>query len=325
MGLSDTIFFATDHLKCAHGHELREFQTKQLENDLSAYYVIGGQLYRQQDRARRHSVPAPPPAYHRDGRDRILLTEDRVCPASAGELVIYAACHQCDPVLVEAADGPFGHLREVAPWVQHIVRFDGGRLVEIRPDRVESRDDVRRKHPDAIPDDDRLAARYFKRRSEEARSTEQAAAGKLGPPDESPRVQALLERIKARLPQLLEVLATANDHWGHEDGVYRFYHQSFKVYGLQEHSRRMVEALDELGEPSISNEWFRSIVSEGTGKVFSDAHNRNWLAVTRPIVEAFFHARYFLEMACRYGRTLRYAPSTMPSGWAALLHLYGLR
>jgi hypothetical protein len=87
----------------------------------------------------------------------------------------------------------------------------------------------------------------------------------------------------------------------------------------------MVEALDELGDPAIANEWFRSIVSEGTGKVFTDADNRHWLVVTRPIVEAFFHARYFLEMACRYGRTLPYAPSTLPSGWAALLCLYGLR
>jgi hypothetical protein len=52
--------------------------------------------------------------------------------------------------------------------------------------------------------------------------------------------------------------------------------------------------------------------------------NQNWLAVTRPIVEAFFHARFFLEMAVKYGRELDSACS-LPTGWAAFLHLYDLR
>jgi hypothetical protein len=43
------------------------------------------------------------------------------------------------------------------------------------------------------------------------------------------------------------------------------------------------------------------------------------------IVEAFFHARSFLEMAVKYGRDLEYPPKLMPSGGVALLHLYNLR
>ncbi len=54
-------------------------------------------------------------------------------------------------------------------------------------------------------------------------------------------------------------------------------------------------------------------------------HNQRWLNVARPIVEAFFHARYFLEMVCRYVRRLKYPPATMSSGWAAVLYLYDLR
>jgi len=53
--------------------------------------------------------------------------------------------------------------------------------------------------------------------------------------------------------------------------------------------------------------------------------NRRWLEVTRPIVEAFFHAQYFLEMAVRYGRQLKRPPRQLPSGWAAFLYLYDLR
>jgi len=50
-----------------------------------------------------------------------------------------------------------------------------------------------------------------------------------------------------------------------------------------------------------------------------------FLLTTRPILEAFFHARDFLEMAVRYGRRLDAPPRVLPSGWAALLELHGLR
>ena len=73
------------------------------------------------------------------------------------------------------------------------------------------------------------------------------------------------------------------------------------------------------------NPWFMQIVSEGTGHEFSAKMNERWLEATRPILEAFFHARYYLDMVCRYGRQLTEPPSPLPSGWAAVLYLYGLR
>lgn len=39
----------------------------------------------------------------------------------------------------------------------------------------------------------------------------------------------------------------------------------------------------------------------------------------------FFHARFFLEMVCRYGRELDEPPAMLPSGWAAVLYLYRMR
>ena len=48
-------------------------------------------------------------------------------------------------------------------------------------------------------------------------------------------------------------------------------------------------------------------------------------AETEQIVEAYLHAHYFLEMAVRYGKTLKEPPIQLPSGWAALLYLYRLR
>jgi hypothetical protein len=107
--------------------------------------------------------------------------------------------------------------------------------------------------------------------------------------------------------------------------IYRFYHQSFKVYQLQSSTLKIVEKLQALAPDRELNSWFMQIVHEGTGKKFALEDNEKWLAMTRPILKAFFHARYFLEMAVKYGRELEYPPRVMPSGWAALLYLYKLR
>ena len=43
----------------------------------------------------------------------------------------------------------------------------------------------------------------------------------------------LLLNAKQQLPQLKELLNQVDNEWGIEDGVYRFYHGSYKVYHLQ--------------------------------------------------------------------------------------------
>lgn len=147
------------------------------------------------------------------------------------------------------------------------------------------------------------------------------------PPDVDDRavVQQLFSNLKDSLPVLEKLFHECASHWGYEDPVYRFYHQSFKVYGLQDTTTRIVAALQALAPERQLNWWFLRIVQDGTGHLFERKHNQRWLEVTRPIVEAFFHARYFLEMAVRYGKTLKAPPRTLPSGWAAFLYLYELR
>lgn len=143
--------------------------------------------------------------------------------------------------------------------------------------------------------------------------------------DERPQTGDLFARLRASLPELRALLEEQSSHWGYEDGVYRFYHQSFKVYGMQDATTKFVAALQALAPGRQLNEWFMQIVRDGTGKTFEMDHNSRWLEVTRPIVEAFFHARFFLEMAVRYGEELEEPPNMLPSGWAAFLYLYDLR
>lgn len=135
----------------------------------------------------------------------------------------------------------------------------------------------------------------------------------------------LLRNIKQGLPRLEELLAHVEDHWGMEDGIYRFYHQSFKVYHLQDTTKEICDALQGLLPEHPMNRWFSEIVVQGTGHEFEMSHNQDWLRHTRPIVEAFFHAHYFLKMVVKYGKELDDAPDCLPSGWAAVLYLFDLR
>ncbi|MGH9200162.1 MAG: hypothetical protein ACRD2A_02870 [Vicinamibacterales bacterium] len=135
---------------------------------------------------------------------------------------------------------------------------------------------------------------------------------------------ALLDNLRARRDELKLAFEKVSGHWGFEDPVYRFYHQSFKVYSLQQDTAGLVSLLRSLAPDRPLNRQFLEIVEAGSGHTFTPADNARWTRVTRPILEAFFHARFFLEMALRYS-DLESPPNPLPSGYAALLYLYELR
>jgi len=137
-----------------------------------------------------------------------------------------------------------------------------------------------------------------------------------------------LKKVKENLPELEETLKRVSDHWHYEDLIYRFYHYSFKVFYIQSETEKMLEVLKKLkpNEKCEFNDFFKQIVIEGVCKRFnSDTTNKHWLKETKPMLEAFFHCKYFIEMAVKYGKELEKAPECMPSGWAGLLYLYNLR
>ena len=136
----------------------------------------------------------------------------------------------------------------------------------------------------------------------------------------------LLSNIKAKLPELKALLEEVSGHWIYEDLVYRFYHNSFKVYYIQGNTLRIIEMLKSVAPDDYElNRDFMRIVQEGTGKEFQSSHNRKWEKHTRPMLEAFFHAKTFLEMAVKYGKELKESPQCLPSGWALLLYCFYLR
>jgi len=139
------------------------------------------------------------------------------------------------------------------------------------------------------------------------------------------QMDQLLSNIKLRLPELTALFTEMSGHWQYEDPIYRFYHESFKVYHIQTYTKQTYDILRSIAPTETSlHEMFENIITAGTGLKFEPSHNTAWYRHTRPLLEAFFHARFFLEMAIKYGKELDTAPTMCPSGWAALLSLYNL-
>lgn len=143
--------------------------------------------------------------------------------------------------------------------------------------------------------------------------------------DERPPVIALLSSIKQRTPEILELLRQCEDTG--TDGIYRFYHGSFKVYWrlqpLTEKITAFFRSIDPKEKKGL-DENFELIVTDGTGRTFELSHNNDWPRHTRPIVEAYLHCEYFLRQLVQ-SSSLEYPPVLLPESWAAILTLFNLR
>lgn len=138
-----------------------------------------------------------------------------------------------------------------------------------------------------------------------------------------PKEQQLLDSIKSHITELQKVQKDCNAF--EEDLWYRFYHQSFKVYYVQGLTSGIIKLFKEILPDQPMNTWFVSIVEKGTGTTFDHKHNEKWLEITRPMMEAYAHAKQFLDMMIKYGEKLKEPPHIMPSGWATVLYLYNMR
>lgn len=138
-------------------------------------------------------------------------------------------------------------------------------------------------------------------------------------------VRYLLERFRAGLPGLrwaLEGYATVHEP---EESMDRFYRRSRKFYRLQDSTLRMLKMLQSVLPHQPLNDSFMQILREGSWKVWQKEQDDRWMEETRPILEAFFHARWFTAVCAKYAELLPHAPRTMPGGWGGVLSLYNLR
>jgi len=145
-------------------------------------------------------------------------------------------------------------------------------------------------------------------------------------PDDSRFGEALLlANLKAALPELERLRGDCRAR-ADEDVPYRLLHLSNKVYWAQHHTTEIVTRLRALAPvPGRLDDYIEEIIAAGTGKKWELSHNGDWTLHTRPIVEAYFWARYLLDMAIRFGHEYERPPGLLDYGWAALLTIYRLR
>ena len=137
----------------------------------------------------------------------------------------------------------------------------------------------------------------------------------------------LLRKIKSNLPKLKQLLDKCSSEFASVEMIYRFYHHSFKVYALQEFTQEIVEALSGIQPKGTSrSSFFNEILERGSGLEWENSHNKEWVKHAGAIVDAFFHARFFLEMAVEIGEQMDEPPvETLPYNWASLLCLFNIR
>jgi hypothetical protein len=147
-----------------------------------------------------------------------------------------------------------------------------------------------------------------------------------GPPgSHQKRIDALFVRIKARLSDL-EAMAEELEAV-EENGVYRFYHGSYKVFNMQEPIKEAFKLIEEIGgEDDPPHFEYALLVKAGTENDFAgDRTNPNWDAEAKPILEAFWHTKYFITMMVKYGKKLEKVEPPLDYGMAAVLYLFELR
>jgi hypothetical protein len=142
----------------------------------------------------------------------------------------------------------------------------------------------------------------------------------------------LLSNIKAKLPVLEAWLTGIAGPYDEEDAVYRFYHQYYKIFErFQVSTEKGFQLIKEIGgDGTTINEWYLEIYQDAirydsmaqVAQATGENMNEHWLKYARPILEGFWHTKYFIQMMVKYGKELNFAPIVLPSGWAAILTLY---
>lgn len=167
-------------------------------------------------------------------------------------------------------------------------------------------------------------------------SSSSAAPRTWRPPRRLPRLQAsvevkeylkekrrceahLLSQLRESHDDLKQLLKRMESHWEIEDLVYRFYHHSAKVHFAADLGHEVFDSLLSVvpwghRECPVFIRRLRARCRRG----------RTWRRA-RADIELMFHAHYFLKMAVKYGRKYRRGPNPVPSGYASLMYVYGLR
>lgn len=123
-------------VRCTAGHVLRDLQSKEIESPSAEFVIYDGRLY-------GDVVHEPETEALVEGAI-VRMQRSRLRPKSyTGSARVYAHCFGCMVLYHDRLMGLGDEVAEREPWVEVVLLFEEGRLVEIVPYCIETRDDVR--------------------------------------------------------------------------------------------------------------------------------------------------------------------------------------
>jgi hypothetical protein len=146
----DSVHTDDVRLVCGGGHVIRDWQTKSLKCNMSAYYLLEGHLYRQENSEAFAVVDPVHPTKRADGTWVLAFSYALVkvfFGTVSRHVEIHGFCDECLPVLQPCLPAAWKQdlLHEHQPWVEYQLVFTGdGALQAIEPVKVQTRSDVRR-------------------------------------------------------------------------------------------------------------------------------------------------------------------------------------
>lgn len=133
--------------------------------------------------------------------------------------------------------------------------------------------------------------------------------------------KVILNRIQQNINEFKKLLKEQEEKSLSQ--LYRYYHISFKVYGLQKQTLKIYEKIRYLMPEEKVNPMFQQIIDEGTGKKWELKHNKEWEKNTRPIIEAHHHMLSLLKAIVSSENYE--VSSSITEEWGLILYFFNLR
>ncbi len=130
LGMFDHVVVLDEILRCPHGHRVDGFQTKSFDDPaMGTYLIVGPEVQRVAGGASSDADDAPEERWTLEGGEAVFQRRHAVeSVAPPRELVFYATCEACPPVLVRSDRAyAWGDLvDERRLWVEFRATFDRG-------------------------------------------------------------------------------------------------------------------------------------------------------------------------------------------------------
>jgi hypothetical protein len=136
------------------------------------------------------------------------------------------------------------------------------------------------------------------------------------------KIHTLLVTLKDKEPMLDTLSIELNK--AVSEAVYRYYHGSFKLYGVQSNTQEAYKFILSLSPDGNINKSLKDTVEKGTSITFDLEHNKAWEVHTHPILFAAFQVQQALA-SLKALSTCSYPPTFLSAEWGTALYLYNLR